>query len=353
MKRARARTRLRPHGGRGMTLIELMIAVVIGLFLVAVMGSIFVGSRTTFSAQESISRLQENGRFAVDTIAHDLRLSGFRGCLGQVRATPLVNTLNTPAALLYDFGTPAWGSRNTGAGWSPALQAPLAGLAPLPAGDVLVVRRPVGSGWSLIGEMASNTAPLVVTASPNFTQGDLLLAADCAGGVVLQATNVGPGAAGSIEHNAGVAGISPGVSTNDLGRMLSNDAMVWRLQTVIYYLAPSVRRPGEISLWSYTAPTYDGSANAAELVTGVERMAVAFGVDTDGDFAADRFLDASQVADWTQVVSARVDLLLSGNADNTATAPQPYTWAGANVVPADRKLRTTISVAASLRNTVP
>jgi type IV pilus assembly protein PilW len=342
-----------PTASRGMTLIELMIGIAIGMFLVAVMGAIYVGSKSTFTAQDSTSRLQENGRFAVDTIARDLRVSGFRGCLGQVRATPLNNTLNTPTALLFNFALPTWGSRNSGAGWVPALSAPVAGLAPLPAGDVLVVHRPAGVGWSLTGQMASGISPLAVTATPNITQGDLLLVADCVGGAVLQATNATPGNAGSIEHSAGVAGMVPGVSTGDLSRTFSNDATVWRLQTVIYFLAPSVRRAGQTSLWAYTSPTYDGSANLVELVTGVERMAVTFGVDTDADYAADRFEDASQVVDWSQVVSAKVDLLLSGNADNTATRPQPYLWAGATVVPNDRKLRTTMSVTVSLRNAVP
>jgi type IV pilus assembly protein PilW len=338
---------------RGMSLIELMVSAAIGMFTVAVMGAIYVGSRSTFSAQDSTSRLQENGRFAIDTIARDLRMSGFRGCLGQVRATPLNNTLNTPTALLYNFGAPTWGSRYTGTGWSPALAGPLTTLSPLSAGDVLVVRRPTGVGWSLTAQMAANTSALTVGVTSNITQGDLLLAADCAGAVVLQATNATPGAAGSIEHVVGAAGVSPGVSTADLGRTLSNDALVWRLQTAIYYLAPSLRRSGQTALWSYVWPSYSGGANAVELVTGVERMAVVFGVDTNGDYAADRFQNASQVADWTQVVSARVDLLLSGNADNSATQPQPYTWGGVSIVPTDRKLRTTMSVAVSLRNAVP
>ena len=343
----------RRQRARGMTLIELMIGMVIGMFLVAVMGAIHVGSRTTFGAQDSTSRLQENGRFAIDTIARDLRMSGFRGCLGQVKATPLTNTLNTPTALLYNYAAPAWGTRNSGAGWSPALAAPLTGLSPLAAGDVLVIRRPTGVGWSLTAQMTANTSPLTVSATSGINQGDLLLAADCAGGVVLQATNATPGAAGSIAHATGVGGITPGVSTADFGRTLSNDALVWRLQTVIYYLAPSVRRSGQTALWSYAWPSYNGGANAVELVSGVERMAVMFGVDTDGDYAADRFQDASQVADWTQVVSARVDLLMSGNADNSATQSQPYTWRGAVVNPTDKKLRTTMSIAVSLRNATP
>ena len=108
---------------RGMTLVEMMIGMVIGMFLVAVMGTMYAGTRSTYTAQESTSRLQENGRFAVDTIARDLRMSGFRGCLGLARTTPVTNTLNTPTALLYDFAAPAWGSRNLGGNWTPALTA--------------------------------------------------------------------------------------------------------------------------------------------------------------------------------------------------------------------------------------
>lgn len=338
---------------RGMSLVELMISVVIGMFLVAVMGSVYLGSKATFNAQDSVSHLQDSGRFAMDTMARDLRMSGFRGCMSQVRGTPLTNLLNTPTALLYNFAEPVWGSRSSGGSWSPALGTPVSGLSPLPAGDVLVVRRPVGSGWALTAQMAAGTSAMSISATPNITKGDLLLAADCAGAVVLQATNDTPGLSSSVAHLTGVAGISPGLSSADLGRGLAHDASLWRMQTVIYYLAASVRRGGQVALWSYTNPSYDGNPSSVELVTGVERMAITFGVDSNADYAADKFQGAAGVADWTQVVSARIDLLLSGNADNSVTKAQPYRWDGAMVVPTDKKLRTTLSVAVSLRNTVP
>jgi type IV pilus assembly protein PilW len=338
---------------RGMSLVELMIGVVIGLFMVSVMGAVYLGSKGTFVAQESTARLQENGRFAMDTIANDLRMSGFRGCLSETRTTPLVNTLNTPAALLYNFAEPTWGSRSLGGNWTPALPAPASNLSALPAGDILVIRRPSGTNWALTAEMTLATSPMTVTATPNITKGDLLMVADCAGGAVIQATNNAPGAAGSIEHQAGVVGMTPGVSTQNVGRTFAHDALVWRMQTVIYYLANSVRRPGQVSLWSFTSPTYDGAAQIVELVTGVERMAVTYGVDTNGDFAADRFQSADEIADWTQVVTARVEMLLSGSDNNTATQAQPYVFDGQSVVPADKRLRTVMSLAASLRNMVP
>lgn len=352
---------------RGMTLVELMVGLAIGLFLVAVVSTMYLGSRNTFVAQESGSRLQENGRFAMDTVAGDLRMSGFRGCMPVVptgdSAAPLAigpvdNTLVTPNGLLYDFGQPIWGSRHAGAGWLPALPVPANGLGALPAGDLLVVRRPTGVAWALVAEMPNRAAALTITPTANFLRGDLLMVADCAGASMLQATNVGPGAAGTIQHVAGAAGVVPGVATNSLARTYSNDARVWRMQTRIYYLAGSARRSGETALWLYVSPTYDGEPQTSELVTGVERMAVTYGVDNDGldgagNLAANRFLDASQVTNWGQVVSARVEMVLAGAADSPVTAPQPYVFAGQSITPTDRKLRTVVSTLVSLRNTVP
>ncbi|CAD6874078.1 PilW family protein [Methylomonas fluvii] len=65
---------------RGMTLIEIMIALLIGAFLLTGIIQIFIGSRQSYRMQESMSRLQENGRFALEFLAHDIRMAGFWGC---------------------------------------------------------------------------------------------------------------------------------------------------------------------------------------------------------------------------------------------------------------------------------
>jgi len=360
-------TLVRARPQHGMTLVELMVGMAIGLFLITVMSTMYLGSRNTFVAQESGGRLQENGRFAMDIIANDLRMSGFRGCMPVLptgnRAAPLAigavdNTLNTPTALLYNFSEPIWGARNTGAGWAPALGAPVNGLGALAEGDILLLRRPAGVAWALVGEMANRNAVLTITPTANFQRGDLLMVADCAGASMLQATNLGPGAAGSVQHVAGAGGVVPGVATGALGRTYSNDARIWRMQTRIYYLANSQRRGGETALWLSVSPAYDGEAQTSELVTGVERMAVTFGVDNDGldgagNLSANRYFDASQVTDWTQVVSARVELVFAGAGNSPTTDVQPYVFGGQTITPADRKLRTVMSTLVSLRNTVP
>lgn len=60
-----------------MTLIELMIAMTIGLFIVAGVGQIFLSTRASHNVQERLSNLQENGRFALVFLQRSLRKAGF------------------------------------------------------------------------------------------------------------------------------------------------------------------------------------------------------------------------------------------------------------------------------------
>ena len=63
----------------GFSLVELMVAMTIGLFLVAVIGVLFVNSRATYLAQDANSRVQENSRFAVELLARQIRAAGDPG----------------------------------------------------------------------------------------------------------------------------------------------------------------------------------------------------------------------------------------------------------------------------------
>ncbi|MGI8739795.1 MAG: PilW family protein [Gammaproteobacteria bacterium] len=70
------------HGARrdqhGFTLVEMMIGMVLGLLLLAGVINIFLNGRQSYQMQEGFSRLQENGRFAMDVLAVNLRHAGFK-----------------------------------------------------------------------------------------------------------------------------------------------------------------------------------------------------------------------------------------------------------------------------------
>ena len=64
---------------RGFSMVELMVALVITLILLAGIGQIFLSSKKSFVIQNNLARIQENGRYAMDVVASDLRRAGYWG----------------------------------------------------------------------------------------------------------------------------------------------------------------------------------------------------------------------------------------------------------------------------------
>jgi type II secretory pathway pseudopilin PulG len=90
-----------------MTLIELMVALAIGSFLMIGAITVFMQSRTTFRINESVARLQENARFAIDILEPDVRMAQYFGLMTrpvriQGRARP---TDPAAFAIANDCGT--------------------------------------------------------------------------------------------------------------------------------------------------------------------------------------------------------------------------------------------------------
>jgi len=68
---------------KGVTLIELMVSVVIGLFLVLGATSLYVRSRNTADIDDSVARLQETARYAMSVIETDVRMSNYWGLVND------------------------------------------------------------------------------------------------------------------------------------------------------------------------------------------------------------------------------------------------------------------------------
>jgi Tfp pilus assembly protein PilW len=75
---------------RGVGLIELMVALLIGLLLVAAALAVFAQGRSAVRVSESIARIQEQGRYALSVIAEDVELAGLFGFSGEPASVRLV-----------------------------------------------------------------------------------------------------------------------------------------------------------------------------------------------------------------------------------------------------------------------
>jgi type IV pilus assembly protein PilW len=65
----------------GFSLVELMVAMVIGLIITFAVVQIFTTGRTTYQTDEGLARVQENGRFAAEFLSNDIRQAGDIGCM--------------------------------------------------------------------------------------------------------------------------------------------------------------------------------------------------------------------------------------------------------------------------------
>lgn len=81
----------------GLTLIELMIAMAIGLFLMAVVSMLFVNAKQTYRTQDNLARIQETGRFAMDILGRGIRDAGYT----NISFAPPASKYSPPSATSF------------------------------------------------------------------------------------------------------------------------------------------------------------------------------------------------------------------------------------------------------------
>lgn len=345
---------LRPQ--RGFSLVELMVALTLSLILLGGVIAIFTSSRATYETTDRLSRIQESGRFALDSMVRDLRSTGFIGC---AQSAPFTNALRTPTSVLWNFAVPVQGHDGQGTLWVPGIDtAVIASPSPTTNTDVLVTRipRPGARQIRVMNSLVAPTDPVVVDAdlASNIKVNDVLMISDCNARAVFEVSAI---TSNSLTHAVSAAtATSPGNLSADIGYAYTGStskggAEVLPMQTVIYYVgklttAPAAQPP---SLWRRVP----GSA-PEELVEGVENMQLAFG-ETTGSGAV-TYRKASAVTNWNNVVSVNIALLVRSQSEygtdrDQATYDLIDATLGARVPAAnDRHLRQVFATTVSLRN---
>ncbi|MGH8452930.1 MAG: PilW family protein, partial [Nevskiales bacterium] len=296
--------RRHPIGQDGTGLIEVMISVTLGLLLLVALLAAYNDSKATFRVQDSVSRLQENARYAIHLISRDLRMAGYRGCVRDSTVASIKNTLNTSSAFLYDFETPVQGFEgNTNGSWTPALDTSLTSVTP--GTDVLVIRGTPDNSAFIRQEMPTTSADLKLSDNLNpkpVEIGDIVMISDCLGSAIFQITHYTV-SNGNIVHNTGVVVPPPGNATQDLGRRYPVGSRLFKVSTTRYFIRASSNSSSP-ALWRRV-----GDAAAQELVEGVQNMQIQYGVDSDGDLMPNSYVNASTSPNFRNVVSVRIALL--------------------------------------------
>ena len=312
------------HHQRGFSLVELMVAVVIGLALTLALTTVMVsyeGGRRALTSSNDLSLTSAYTSFELDRQLRSAG-SGFAqspeifGCTLRVSRSN-VQILPRAAAFPVPFD-----QVNT----SPQL-VPVLIHAGLGAGgsDVLAVM----TGASGLGELGIDVKPLSTTDTNlrmrntvGVSANDLVLVAEQGRGCLLeQVTSPFAGGATELLSFGGVyaATAVDGLRLTDFGNSL-NPSKVWPLGNVVGR-APQMQLLGlgdNATLFSYDLLRLDGDDSAKPLANGVVAMRALYGVDTNSDGRIDSWVTptaanytAASLSDGTAAAQARLLSILT------------------------------------------
>lgn len=294
-----------PTHCRGFSLVELMVALVITLILLAGIGQIFLSSKKSYTLQDSFARMQESGRYAMDTLSQDLRRAGYWG--GNADITEIGGTLSR----LTENGT-CTGSGNND--WARMLDKKVFGLddnrtgydclpgTTLPSQDVLLVR--FAAPWPVGG-----------TTTPTFLNDHFYLRSSLFEGKLFK---------GSDEASNPLTAAA--VRTSEL---------VAR----VYFINPATTA-GTNKCGGGTVPSLfrlglaNGVPTVEEVAYGVENLQVQYGIDTTNDDSVDSYVNAAGPTDlmWDQIIAVRIWLLVRAECPDTGyTNDTVYSMGGTNL----------------------
>jgi len=297
----------------GFTLIELMVALVLGLLVIGAAGSLFLSNRRVYGSTEAVNRIQENQRTAFELMARDIREAGGNPCTKNI-----VNMLDTSKP-----GGSYW------TGWMDGISGK-DGTGPNGSDEVTVS---LVNGSSIA--VTSNNDPsadIGVSNTTGLATNDILMVCNAEMAAIFQATALPSG--GSIQHNSGTGNpgnlqkpfqvdqtaydnnpsgnangycflpdiVSP--NPNCLNQPSNSPTQVIKPFAVRWYLAANAR--GGTSLYRQVINNGGASVQTpSEIAEGIINMQIEYKVEGSTDF-----VDASAVTavQWKQVIATNLVL---------------------------------------------
>jgi type IV pilus assembly protein PilW len=324
----------------GFTLIEMMIALTVGLFVLGALVAVLSSAGRSTKSNDQTSEMQSNGRYALNVILRDVQHAGQSGL--------------TPSATL--LSAQQNGFFNIASGVSATNDCDSSNFA-------LRLEQPVA------GSDNSNPYSATCIPSANYSTGDILVVryADMQNLIAVNPATATTPPAFSVTNDIFLRSsyavstlFKNGTAPYQIGTGPMQDQL---LKTYVYYISPNTTGADGIPAL-YRLNLTAGNMNTTELVaSGIENLQVQYGVvDASGNT---QYVDASAMTSWpsktfpswTQVKSVRV-WLLARNSDSKGSGgysnQTSYQMGNVNFVPtvgtSDKFRRQLFMTTISLRN---
>ncbi len=364
----------------GLSLVELMVSLLLGMILMLAILQVFHNSKNTLVLQRAVTLMQENGRFAVKSLRRDLAIAGFSGCRADTYVSNIVT--NSHQANEWHLIGPGFVRGHDNAApngsWPQTFRRKGSGGLADDNTDAIVVR---GGDPGLSFDVASSNLTLAritmagdaATVTANFSAGDLLFVTNnlCSRQAVFHLDSVdgqslvfgGLGATGNCSSN--LLPTAPYVDCADTGSLsnggapLAAGSQVRHYRAIAYYIGDSDSGLGVPALRRVVTYNNGGVLDYRheEVVEGVETMQIRYGYDIDGDGFANVQVAAAATVEgeswqWEKVVNVKITLVLRST-HATETENGSDVVVEGLTIPGDRHLRTVVSTLVDIRNRPP
>lgn len=319
------------HGhGRagGFTLIELMVAMLLGLIVIAGVVSVFVANQQSYRTNQALGDVQDGSRIAFELMARDIRDAGLTGCDNSGRVADVLN--NGPAA----GGTAWWANfgnalHGYGVGQTdPAVTTGTAQGQRVAGTDSLQVIGAADSGLSVATHNATSAQFKLNETTSDLQAGDAIIVCDPNHAAITQITNYNSSNV-TVVHNTGTGtpgncskglGFPTVCTTNGNGYTFTPNSQIAKLTAADWYIGNNPVNGR--SLYRMDIETVSGApkAQAQEMVRDVTAMAIGYHQPPNTNFVT-----ASSVTNWSIVDAVQVTLTLESVDKRAGINVQPVT----------------------------
>ena len=339
---------------RGFALVELMVALTLGLVLFAGAGHLVVASSQSWALQDELRRVRENGRLALDILGQSISTAAYTGCPAQAKLANLLASTTDDRQWMMHFDKGLLG-------------IPISSVRQQLDGDAdseAIITYRIDSDQALVvNNHDLATATLTTTGGHGYDRGDLLAltTADCSqvslfsAGVETSGTEVThPAGSGTLANCTSLlqGDFSCHSGVQDAGTISHAGSTLAAIESYAFYLRESNNVP---TLYRKLAGEYASgrSISAEALIEGIERLSARYGLDSDGDGVVNQYLDASEILpfdnQWQNIVSVRLELVARSFSE-VARQPQAFFFAGQRILPADLFVRRNFMRTIKIRN---
>ncbi|HJR72152.1 MAG TPA: PilW family protein [Luteimonas sp.] len=300
-----------------MSLIELMISLVLGLIVVAGAGAIFISNRQTYTATDSLGRVQENARVAFELMARDVREAAGNPCAKNLPVADVLNNSGTTWWANWSDGVVGYDGNvaMSGNAFGTGKEERVAGT------DAIELKSGGTGGTTVVKHVPTSAQFEVNTVNHGLNDSDIALICDFRQAAIFQVTNAQPGTNTTVVHNDSKTAV-PGNCSKGLGiptdcvgpngtpYQYGPNSVIVKLSATRWYIGYNDR--GGMSLFQSVLQNNAGDVKPInqEIAEGVTNMTLTYLVPNQANY-----VDASVVtanSQWKDVRAVRIEVDMAG-----------------------------------------